>query len=201
MTVAQLNYCKKKIQFAKTRADFIDRISDMDPGELVDVWTLLQDYSFAAVRSLSGLTQDDFSRRYGIPPTTVRAWTLTRTSTNRRNIQPYLLDLLAVDVINTRAAKIKDEKMKKKKIYMVRVDNFRGKGGMVRNDKFFFGYGEAAEYEQEEKDKAKSPDNGDNIIIKSEEFEVEVPDGYEITTAGRLAFDMRITSQEPDWED
>ena len=201
MTVEQLNYCKKKIQFAKTRADFIDRISDMDPGELVDVWTLLQDYSFAAVRSLSGLTQDDFSRRYGIPPTTVRAWTLTRTSTNRRNIQPYLLDLLAVDVINTRAAKRKDEKMRKKKIYMVRVDNFRGKGGMVRNDKFFFGYGEAAEYEQEEKDKAKIPDNGDNIIIKSEEFEVEVPDGYEITTAGRLAFDMRITSQEPDWED
>ena len=201
MTVEQLNYCKKKIQFAKTRADFIDRISDMDPGELVDVWTLLQDYSFAAVRSLSGLTQDDFSRRYGIPPTTVRAWTLTRTSTNRRNIQPYLLDLLAVDVINTRDAKRKDEKMRKKKIYMVRVDNFRGKGGMVRNDKFFFGYGEAAEYEQEEKDKAKIPDNGDNIIIKSEEFEVEVPDGYEITTAGRLAFDMRITSQEPDWED
>lgn len=201
MTVAQLNNCKKKIQFAKTRADFIDQISDMDPGELVDVWTLLQDYSFAAVRSLSGLTQDDFSRRYGIPPTTVRAWTLTRTSTNRRNIQPYLLDLLAVDVINTRAAKIKDEKMRKKKIYMVRVDNFRGKGGMVRNDKFFFGYGEAAEYEQKEKDKAKSPDNGDNIIIKSEEFEVEVPDGYEITTAGRLAFDMRITSKEPDWED
>ena len=201
MTVAQLNNCKKKIQFAKTRADFIDQISDMDPGELVDVWTLLQDYSFAAVRSLSGLTQDDFSRRYGIPPTTVRAWTLTRTSTNRRNIQPYLLELLAVDVINTRAAKIKDEKMRKKKIYMVRVDNFRGKGGMVRNDKFFFGYGEAAEYEQEEKDKAKRPDNGDNIIIKSEEFEVEVPDGYEITTAGRLAFDMRITSQEPDWED
>ena len=201
MTVAQLNNCKKKIQFAKTRADFIDQISDMDPGVLVDVWTLLQDYSFAAVRSLSGLTQDEFSGRYGIPPTTVRAWTLTRTSTNRRNIQPYLLDLLAVDVINTRAAKIKDEKMRKKKIYMVRVDNFRGKGGMVRNDKFLFGYGEAAEYEQEEKDKAKSPDNGDNIIIKSEEFEVEVPDGYEITTAGRLAFDMRITSQEPDWED
>lgn len=201
MTVEKLNYCKKKIQFAKTRADFIDQISDMDPGELVDVWTLLQDYSFAAVRSLSGLTQDEFSGRYGIPPTTIRAWTLTRTSTNRRNIQPYLLDLLAVDVINTRAAKIKNEKMRKKKIYMVRVDNFRGKGGMVRNDKFFFGYGEAAEYEQEERDKAQSLDNGDNIIIRSEEFEVEVPDGYEITTAGKLAFDMRITSQEPDWED
>lgn len=72
---------------------------------------------------------------------------------------------------------------------------------MVRNDKFFFGYGEAAEYEQEERDKAISPENGDNIIVRSETFEVEVPDGYEITTPGRLAFDMRITSQEPDWED
>lgn len=71
---------------------------------------------------------------------------------------------------------------------------------MVRNDKFFFGYGEAAEYEKEERDKAQSLDNGDNIIIRSEEFEVEVPDGYEITTAGKLAFDMRITSQEPDRE-
>lgn len=71
---------------------------------------------------------------------------------------------------------------------------------MVRNDKFFFGYGEAAEYGQEERDKAQSLDNGDNIIIRSEEFGVEVPDGYEITTAGKLAFDMRITSQEPDWE-
>lgn len=104
MTIVQFNDCRQKMQLSKTRADFIDRISDMDPGELVDVWMLLQDYSFAAVRSLSGLTQDDFSRRYGIPPTTVSAWTLRQTSTNRRNIQPYLLDLLAVDVINTRAA-------------------------------------------------------------------------------------------------
>ena len=103
MTVAQLNNCKKKIQYPKPRAAFNDQISYMDPGELVDVWTLLHSYSFAAVRSLSGLTQDEFSGRYGIPPTTVRAWTLTRTSTNRRNIQPYLLDLLAVDVINDRA--------------------------------------------------------------------------------------------------
>ena len=148
---------------------------------------------------MSGLTKTEFADRYHIPARTVENW--AQNSKAHREISAYLLDLLAVDVINTRAAKRKDEKMRKKKIYMVRVDNFRGKGGMVRNDKFFFGYGEAAEYEQEEKDKAKSPDNGDNIIIKSEEFEVEVPDGYEITTAGRLAFDMRITSQEPDWED
>ena len=104
MTIAQFNYCKKKKQFAKTRAEFIASISEIDPGALVDAWTLLQDYSFAAVRSLSGLTQDDFSSRYGIPPTTVRSWTMSETSANRRNIQTYLLDLLAVDVINVRAA-------------------------------------------------------------------------------------------------
>ena len=199
MTVAQFHICRSELDLVPNRAEFLKRFPDVDPGELVDIWALLQDYDFAAVRALSGLTQTEFADRYHIPASTVENW--AQNSKARREISAYLLDLLAVDVINTRAAKRKDEKMRKKKIYMVRVDNFRGKGGMVRNDKFFFGYGEAAEYEQEEKDKAKSPDNGDNIIIKSEEFEVEVPDGYEITTAGRLAFDMRITSQEPDWED
>lgn len=104
MTISQFNYCKNKKQFSKTRAEFIASISEIDPGELVDAWTLLQDYSFAVVRGLSGLTQDDFSARYGIPPTTVRSWTLAETSASQRNIQPYLLDLLAVDVINVRAA-------------------------------------------------------------------------------------------------
>lgn len=104
MTVLQFHICRREMEFATSRKDFISRFPGVDPGELVDVWELSQDYSFAAVRSLSGLTQDDFSRKYGIPPTTVRAWTLTRASTNRRNIQPYLLDLLAVDVINDRAA-------------------------------------------------------------------------------------------------
>lgn len=104
MTVAQFHICRTELDIVPNRTEFLKRFPDVDPGELVDVWTLLQDYSFAAVRSLSGLTQNDFSRRYGIPPTTVRAWTLTRASTNRRNIQPYLLDLLAVDVINDRAA-------------------------------------------------------------------------------------------------
>lgn len=104
MTIEQFHFCRAELDLVPSRTEFLKHFPDVDPGELVDVWTLLQDYSFAAVRSLSGLTQDDFSRRYGIPPTTVRAWTLTRASTNRRNIQPYLLDLLAVDVINDRAA-------------------------------------------------------------------------------------------------
>lgn len=199
MTITQFTAARAAASSCHSCADFLRRFPNIAPWELEDVWAIHDDYSIATVRALSGLTQTEFAERYHIPARTVENW--TQNSKARREISPYLLDLLAVDVINTRAAKRKDEKMRKKKIYMVRVDNFRGKGGMVRNDKFFFGYGEAAEYEQEEKDKAQSPDNGDNIIIKSEEFEVEVPDGYEITTAGRLAFDMRITSQEPEWED
>lgn len=199
MTITQFTAARAAASSCHSSADFLGRFPDIAPWELEDVWSIHDDYSIATVRAISGLTQVEFAERYHIPIRTVENW--TQRGTVRREISPYLLDLLTVDVINTRAAKRKDEKMRKKKIYMVRVDNFRGKGGMVRNDKFFFGYGEAAEYEQEEKDKAQSPDNGDNIIIKSEEFEVEVPDGYEITTAGRLAFDMRITSQEPDWED
>lgn len=199
MTITQFTAARAAASSCHSSADFLGRFPDIAPWELEDVWSIHDDYSIATVRAISGLTQVEFAERYHIPIRTLENW--TQRGTVRREISPYLLDLLTVDVINTRAAKRKDEKMRKKKIYMVRVDNFRGKGGMVRNDKFFFEYGEAAEYEQEEKDKAQSPDNGDNIIIKSEEFEVEVPDGYEITTAGRLAFDMRITSQEPEWED
>lgn len=199
MTITQFTAARAAASSCHSSADFLGRFPDIAPWELEDVWAIHDDYSIATVRALSGLTQAEFAEQYHIPPRTIENW--TQSGEARREISPYLLDLLAVDVINTRATKRKEEKMRKKKIYMVRVDNFRGKGGMVRNDKFFFGYGEAAEYELKEKDKAISPENGDNIIVRSEEFEVEVPDGYEITTAGRLAFDMRITSQEPDWED
>lgn len=104
MTVAQLHACRQAAAASQTSADFMARFRTVDPRELEDVWELSQDYNFAAVRKLSGLTQDEFAALYGISPTTVRAWTLSPNSVNRRNIQPYLLDLLAVDVINTRAA-------------------------------------------------------------------------------------------------
>lgn len=104
MTIEQYHICRREIEFVTSRKDFISRFPGVDPGELVDAWTILHDYSIATVRALSGLTQDDFAKRYGISLTTVQAWTLSPSSANRRNIQPYVLDLLAVDVINTRAA-------------------------------------------------------------------------------------------------
>lgn len=104
MTIEQYHICRREMEFVTSRKDFISRFPGVDPGELVDAWMILQDYSIATVRALSGLTQDEFAERYGIPLTTVQAWTLSPNSANRRNIQPYVLDLLAVDVINTRAA-------------------------------------------------------------------------------------------------
>ena len=104
MTITQFTAARAAASSCHSSADFLGRLPGIAPWELEDVWALSRDYNFAAVRALSGLTQDEFAALYGISPTTVRAWTLSPSSVNRRNIQPYLLDLLAVDVINTRAA-------------------------------------------------------------------------------------------------
>lgn len=105
MTVAQFHICRRELDLVPNRTEFLKRFPDVDPGELVDTWTLLQDYDFAAVRALSGLTQAEFAERYHIPTRTVENW--TQNSKARREISAYLLDLLTVDVINTRAAKRK----------------------------------------------------------------------------------------------
>lgn len=104
MTIYQFTAARAAASSCRSCADFKGRFTEIAAQELEGVWALSQDYNFAAVRKLSGLTQDEFAALYGISPTTVRAWTLSPSSVNRRNIQPYLLDLLAVDVINTRAA-------------------------------------------------------------------------------------------------
>lgn len=104
MTIAQFHICRSEIDIVPNRTEFLKHFPDIDPGELVDTWTLLQDCNFATVRTMSGLTQAEFAERYNIPIRTVENW--TQRGTVRREISPYLLDLLAVDVINTRAAEI-----------------------------------------------------------------------------------------------
>ena len=111
MTIAQFHICRSVIDIVPNRTEFLKRFPNIDPGELVDTWTLLQDCNFATVRAMSGLTQAEFASRYGIPLNTVQAWSLSPNSPNKRNIQPYLLDLLAVDVINVRAAEIISKKI------------------------------------------------------------------------------------------
>ena len=103
MTIAQFHLCRAELGLVPNRTEFLKRFPDIDPGELVDTWTLLQDYNFYTVRALSGLTQVEFAARYNIPLKTVQAWSLAQNSPNKRNIQPYMLDMLAVDVINERS--------------------------------------------------------------------------------------------------
>lgn len=103
MTIAQFRICRGEMDLVPNRTEFLKRFPEVDPGELVDTWALLQDYNFTAVRAMSGLTQAEFAARYNIPLNTVQAWSLAQNSPNKRNIQPYMLDMLAVDVINERS--------------------------------------------------------------------------------------------------
>lgn len=103
MTIAQFHICRSELDLVPNRTEFLKRFPDIDPGELVDTWALLQDCNFSTVRAMSGLTQAEFAARYGIPLNTVQAWSLSQNSPNKRNIQPYMLDMLAVDIINERS--------------------------------------------------------------------------------------------------
>lgn len=105
MTITQFTAARAAASSCHSCADFLGRSPDVAPWELEDVWAIHDNYNIATVRALSGLTQDEFAARYGISLTTVQAWTLSPSSANRRNIQPYVLDLLAVDVINERTKK------------------------------------------------------------------------------------------------
>lgn len=102
MTITQFTAARTAASSCHSSADFLGRFPDIAPWELEYVWAIHDDYSIATVRALSGLTQTEFAERYHIPARTVENW--TQNSKARREISPYLLDLLAVDVINTRAA-------------------------------------------------------------------------------------------------
>lgn len=103
MTISQFTAARTAASSCRSCADFLGCFLEIAPLELEDVWEIHDDYNIATVRALSGLTQAEFASRYGISLRTVENW--TRSGEGHRNIQPYLLDLLAVDVINERAKK------------------------------------------------------------------------------------------------
>ncbi len=103
MTITQFTAARAAASSCHSSADFLGRFPDIAPWELEDVWSIHDNYSFATVRAMSDLTQAEFAERYHIPVRTVENW--TQNSKARREISAYLLDLLTVDVINTRAAK------------------------------------------------------------------------------------------------
>lgn len=59
------------------------------------VWQLSEDFSYKTIRRLSGKTQRAFSVEHDIPLRTIEQW-----ETALRTPPHYVLELLAVDVIN-----------------------------------------------------------------------------------------------------
>ena len=100
MTITQFTAARAAASSCHSSADLLGLFPDTAPCEPDAVCATHAGSSIDAVRALSGLTQAEFAARYGISRRTVENW--TGNGDTHRNIQPYLLDLLAVDVINHR---------------------------------------------------------------------------------------------------
>ena len=61
---------------------------------LAKIWELAHDFNFRKLRQISGLTQAKFAQEYGVPPRTLEKW-----DTGERTPPPYVIELLAADVI------------------------------------------------------------------------------------------------------
>ena len=61
---------------------------------LIFIWELAHDFNFRKLRQISGLTQAKFAQEYGVPPRTLEKW-----DTGERTPPPYVIELLAADVI------------------------------------------------------------------------------------------------------
>lgn len=61
---------------------------------LAKIWELSHDFNFRKLRQISGLTQAKFAQEYGVPPKTLEKW-----ETGERTPPPYVIELLAADVI------------------------------------------------------------------------------------------------------
>lgn len=71
-----------------------DRSGDAPIKILTIIWELSHDFNFRKLRQISGLTQAKFAQEYGVPPRTLEKW-----DTGERTPPPYVIELLAADVI------------------------------------------------------------------------------------------------------
>ena len=62
---------------------------------LTDVWKLYQNHTYRTLVEISGISNRQIAVRYGIPIRTVENWHV-----GKREIAPYLLDLIASDVLS-----------------------------------------------------------------------------------------------------
>ena len=68
------------------------------------IWDLSHDFNFRKLHAISGLTQESFVREYRIPRRTVEHWDV-----DERAPPPYVLELLAADVLSSKIKEVMGE--------------------------------------------------------------------------------------------
>ncbi|MDD6984261.1 MAG: hypothetical protein PUJ47_03550 [Clostridia bacterium] len=71
---------------------------------LTIIWELSHDFNFRKLRVISGLTQESFVREYRIPRRTIEHWDL-----DERTPPPYVLEMLAADVLSSKIKEVMGE--------------------------------------------------------------------------------------------
>lgn len=71
---------------------------------LTIIWELTHDFNFRKLRQISELTQESFVREYRIPRRTVEHWDV-----GERTPPPYVLELLAADVVSAKIKEVMEE--------------------------------------------------------------------------------------------
>lgn len=71
---------------------------------LTIIWELAHDFNFKNLRAISGLTQEAFVREYCIPRRTIEHWDV-----DERTPPPYVLELLAADVVSAKIKEVMEE--------------------------------------------------------------------------------------------
>ena len=71
---------------------------------LIFIWELAHDFNFKKLRAISGLTQKAFVREYCIPRRTIEHWDVSE-----RTPPPYVLELLAADVVSEKIKEVMEE--------------------------------------------------------------------------------------------
>ena len=71
---------------------------------LTIIWELAHDFCVSKVRAISGMTQAEFVREYRIPRRTIEHWDV-----GERTPPPYVLELLAADVVSEKIKEVMEE--------------------------------------------------------------------------------------------
>ena len=71
---------------------------------LTTIWELAHDFNFRKLRAISGMTQAEFVREYRIPRRTIEHWDV-----GERTPPPYVLELLAADVVSAKIKEVMEE--------------------------------------------------------------------------------------------